>query len=156
MQASVKKNKIDEVTSNLYNQDEKPKKANKRKAIERALMFLAIGGTVLAITLFGDLFNRVFDIGPPKSVIYGTWVEQKVAHYATEKFVVSEHGITIDGSVVATSFEFDGSHFSYTSGDQVVRFRMTTRDHSEMVLDSKTAHYTPVFKLEGKSTKALR
>ncbi|MBW3698005.1 DUF2850 domain-containing protein [Vibrio sp. T187] len=155
MQVSVKKNKVDEIANGLYQESEKANTNKKRKVIERSLMLLALLGTIVALFLFGSLYDRFVQSATPKSMIYGTWVEQKVAHYATDKFVLSEQGVTVNGSVVATDFEFNGKFFEYKAGDVTHRFRMLNQDNTEMMLDS-TAHYNPVFKLQGSNSKALR
>lgn len=74
-------------------------------------MLIAIVGTVVVCMLYSDLITRTINPPIPKSTIYGRWVEQDVAPYAREEFVLSERGVTVNGSTVATSFEFDGDSF---------------------------------------------
>jgi len=90
------------------NEQPTQKKTNTRKWIERALMFIALVGTLVVIGVYGDLIGRFVYKPVPKSLIYGKWIEQEVAPYAREEFIVSERGIIVQGSTVATDFEFDG------------------------------------------------
>lgn len=137
------------------NEQPTQKKTNTRKWIERALMFIALVGTLAVIGVYGDLIGRFVYKPVPKSLIYGKWIEQEVAPYAREEFIVSERGIIIQGSTVATDFEFDGKTFSYKVGSKVREFEFVGQNHTEMKLDSN-AHYLPVFRLEGKSDLSLR
>ncbi|WP_411064490.1 DUF2850 domain-containing protein [Vibrio rotiferianus] len=137
------------------NEQPTQKKTNTRKWIERALMFIALVGTLAVIGVYGDLIGRFVYKPVPKSLIYGKWIEQEVAPYAREEFIVSERGIIVQGSTVATDFEFDGKTFSYKVGSKVREFEFVGQNHTEMKLDSN-AHYLPVFRLEGKSDLSLR
>ncbi len=137
------------------NEQPTQKKTNTRKWIERALMFIALVGTLAVICVYGDLIGRFVYKPVPKSLIYGKWIEQEVAPYAREEFIVSERGIIVQGSTVATDFEFDGKTFSYKVGSKVREFDFVGQNHTEMKLDSN-AHYLPVFRLEGKSDLSLR
>ncbi|CAH1571707.1 DUF2850 domain-containing protein [Vibrio rotiferianus] len=137
------------------NEQPTQKKTNTRKWIERALMFIALVGTLAVIGVYGDLIGRFVYKPVPKSLIYGKWIEQEVAPYAREEFIVSERGIIVQGSTVATDFEFDGKTFSYKVGSKVREFDFVGQNHTEMKLDSN-AHYLPVFRLEGKSDLSLR
>lgn len=126
-----------------------------RKWIERSLMLTAIVGTMVVFMMYGDLITRYINPPVSKSEIYGKWVEQDVAPYAREEFILSERGVTVRGSTVATDFEFDGDTLSYKVGSTVRRFDFLDQHHSEMKLDSN-AHYLPVFHLEGHSNLAIR
>ena len=137
------------------NEQPTQKKNNTRKWIERALMFIALVGTLAVIGVYGDLIGRFVYKPVPKSLIYGKWIEQEVAPYAREEFIVSERGIIVQGSTIATDFEFDGKTFSYKVGSKVREFEFVGQNHTEMKLDSN-AHYLPVFRLEGKSDLSLR
>lgn len=110
-------------------------------------MLTAVVGTIIACMLYGDLIVRYLSPSIPKSTIYGKWVEQEVASYAREEFVLSERGVMINGSTVATDFEFDGDSFSYKLGDTVRRFEFVDDQHTEMKLDANL-HYLPVFHIE--------
>lgn len=156
MQASTSKSKIDDITKSLYSEADKQEQAkSKRKLIERSLMLLALIGTVAVVILFGDVLSRMQKAATPKSMIYGTWVEQKVAHYATDVFVLNEHGVSIAGSIVATDFSFDGRYFEYSGADKSYRFKMINAENTEMILDSD-GYYNPTFRRQDSQTNALR
>jgi hypothetical protein len=155
-QAPARKNKIDEITKNLYSEAEQRNQSKlKRKIIERCLMVLALVGSFAVVSLFSDVLSRVQDAATPDHLLYGTWVEQDVAHYATDEFVLNANGVSVRGSVVSTNFDFDGSYFEYETGDKKYRFRMTNADNTEMVLDSG-AYYNPIFRLKGYIDNSVR
>lgn len=155
-QAPATKNKIDEITTGLYSEEEQRNQSKlKRKIIERCLMILALVGSFAVVSLFGDVITRLQDSVTPNHLLYGTWVEQDVAHYATDEFVLNANGVSMAGSIVATHFEFDGNYFEYKAGDQTYRFRMTNSDNTEMMLDSDS-HYNPVFRLKGHIDHSVR
>ncbi|MGP8307429.1 DUF2850 domain-containing protein [Vibrio sp. YIC-376] len=122
-------------------------KSKFRKGVERSLMLAAVLGTIIVCMLYSDLISRYINPTTPKSAIFGKWVEQDVAPYAREKFVLSERGVTVNGSTIATDFEFDGDSFSYKLGATVRRFEFLDHQYTEMKLDAN-AHYLPVFHLE--------
>lgn len=130
-------------------------KSKLRKGTERSLMLAAVIGTIIVCMLYSDLISRYINLGTPKSTIYGKWVEQDVAPYAREEFVLSERGVTVNGSTIATDFEFDGDSFSYKLGSTVRRFQFINHKHTEMKLDA-SAHYLPVFHLEEREGIAAR
>ncbi|MEZ9826460.1 DUF2850 domain-containing protein [Vibrio cyclitrophicus] len=155
-QAPARNNKIDEITENLYSEAEQRNQSKlKRKIIERCLMVLALVGSFAVVSLFSDVLSRVQDAATPDHLLYGTWVEQDVAHYVTDEFVLNANGVSVRGSVVSTSFDFDGNYFEYKTGDRAYRFRITNSDNTEMVLDSD-AHYNPVFRLKGHMVNSVR
>ncbi|MEZ8920025.1 DUF2850 domain-containing protein [Vibrio cyclitrophicus] len=155
-QAPARKNKIDEITENLYSEAEQRNQSKlKRKIIERCLMVLALVGSFAVVSLFSDVLSRVQDAATPDHLLYGTWVEQDVAHYVTDEFVLNANGVSVRGSVVSTSFDFDGNYFEYKTGGRAYRFRITNSDNTEMVLDSD-AHYNPVFRLKGHMVNSVR
>lgn len=156
MQAPVSKNKIDDITKSLYSDSDKRKNANfKHKLVERSLMVLALVGTIAVVILYQGVFARMQAASTPKSMIYGTWVEQNVAHYAADEFVLNDRGVTVAGSVIATDFSFDGNYFKYRSAGKTYRFKMVNSDYTEMKLDSD-AHYNPVFRLKGYNDHSVR
>ncbi len=110
-------------------------------------MLSGVIGTIIVCMLYSELIAQYINPSFSKSTIYGRWVEQNVAHYVREEFVVSERGVTINGSTVATHFEFDGESFSFKMGSTVRRFKFTGKDYAEMQLDADL-HYLPVFRLE--------
>ncbi|MCF8778607.1 DUF2850 domain-containing protein [Vibrio sp. IRLE0018] len=127
----------------------------KRKLLERVLMSIALVGTVIVLLMYGDLITRLVNPPMPKSMIYGKWVEQDVAPYAREVLLLNENGVTVNGSLVTTTFDFDGKYFEYRSGGETRRFRFVGQHYIEMKLDDD-AHYQPVFQLEGKQSLSLR
>ncbi|WP_423839778.1 DUF2850 domain-containing protein [Vibrio mytili] len=132
------------------------KKTTLRKWVERSLMLLAVIGTVVVCMLYSDLFTRYVTPTNSNSMIYGKWVEQNVAPYAREVIVLSERGVSVNDSLVATSFKFDGDSFSYRVGDAERHFDFVDHEnYTEMKLNAN-AHYLPVFHLQERSTKAIR
>ncbi len=129
---------------------ESSSKSKFRKGVERFLMLSAVIGTIIVCMLYSELIAQYINPSFSKSTIYGRWVEQDVAHYVREEFVVSERGVMINGSTVATDFEFDGNSFSYKLGSTVRRFKFTGKQHAEMKLDADS-YYLPVFRLEDSS-----
>ena len=155
-QALTKKNKIDEMTKGLYSEAEQRNQSPlKRKIIERCLMVLALVGSFAVVSLYGDVITRLQEAATPNHLLYGTWIEQDVAHYATDEFVLNANGVSVAGSIIATSFEFDGNYFEYKAGDKTYRFRMSNSDNTEMTLDSES-HYNPVFRLKGHTDNSVR
>ncbi len=135
-------------TNNAASVQSEPTKSSFRKWVERFLMLTAVIGTVVVCMLYSDLFTRYINPPIPKATLYGKWVEQNVAPYAREVMVLNERGVIVDGSLVATSFEFEGDNFSYQAGDRIRTFVFVGRQpHTEMKLDSD-AHYLPVFRIE--------
>ncbi|MBE3669462.1 N-acetylglutamate synthase [Vibrio navarrensis] len=152
MPPTVKKNQTD--LDSAMEMDAQKRK--QRKIVERVLMGIALIGTVVVLFLYGDLISRAINPPLPKSLIYGKWVEQDVPHYDREVFELSAEGVTSNGSVVATSFEFDGKYFSYQTGGKERRFRILgQQQYVEMKLDSDD-HYLPIFRLEGRQNLSLR
>ncbi|WP_210455505.1 DUF2850 domain-containing protein [Vibrio crassostreae] len=155
-QVPATKNKIDEITKGLYSEaDQRNQSKLKRKIIERCLMVLALVGSFTVVSLFGDVLSRVQDAATPDHLIYGTWIEQDVAHYATDEFVLNANGVSVRGSVISTNFDFDGHYFEYKAGEKTYRYRMTNSDNTEMVLDSDS-HYNPIFRLKGHIDNSVR
>ncbi|MGR5237034.1 DUF2850 domain-containing protein [Vibrio alfacsensis] len=126
-----------------------------RKWIERSMTLMAVVGTIVVFMMYGDLLARYINPPMDKSIVYGKWVEQDVAPYAREEFVLSERGVTVNGAIVATDFEFDGDSLIYKVGSAVRRFDFIDQQHTEMKLDAN-AHYLPVFHREGRSDLATR
>ncbi|EPO5778664.1 DUF2850 domain-containing protein [Vibrio harveyi] len=130
-------------------------KSTLRKWTERSLMLTALVGTIAVLLMYGDLITRYVNPPIPKSTVYGKWVEQDVAPYAREEFILSERGVMVRGSTVATDFEFDGDSLSYKVGSTVRTFEFVGQHYAEMKLDANV-HYLPVFHLEGHSNLAVR
>ncbi|ARP39049.1 DUF2850 domain-containing protein [Vibrio syngnathi] len=152
----ARKSKIDEIARGLYSGTEQRNKPKlRRKVIERSLMVLALVGSFAVASLFADVFYRVQDAITPNSEIYGTWVEQDVARYAADEFMLSENGVSVRGSIVSTHFDFDGKYFEYKTGNKAYHFRLTNSDKTEMMLVSDN-HYNPVFRLKGRIDNSVR
>ncbi len=128
-------------------QPESEQKSRLRKGIERFLMLSGVIGTIIVCMLYSELIAQYINPSFSKSTIYGRWVEQDVAHYVRDEFIVSERGVTVNGSTVATNFEFDGKSFSFKMGSTVRRFKFTGKHYAEMQLDADL-HYLPVFRRE--------
>lgn len=127
----------------------------KRKVLERVLISVAVIVTMVVVILYNDLFERYAESSYPESAIYGTWVEKDVASYTAETFVVNEQGILVNGRIVATRFDYDGSYLEYTYGGEEYRFRFQNDSRNQMSRVSN-AHYNPVFELKGKVKTSLR
>ncbi len=130
-------------------------KSKLRTGVERFLISIAMIGTIVVFFLYSDLISQYTNFSTPKSTIYGKWVEQNVAPYAREEFILSERGVTVNGATVATDFKFDGDSFSYKIGSSIRRFEFVDETHTEMKLDDNT-HYLPVFHLEGRAGMKVR
>lgn len=131
------------------NQQKGEMKTPQRKLVERMVIAIAVVGTVVVVSIFGNIGQHISEIMNPKSSVYGTWVEQNVATYAAEKIVLSKHGVTVKGRVVATQFEFDGTELSYQFGNHTLRYKMKDHNNAEMKRIS-SPHYQPVYRLSGK------
>ncbi len=143
------------VKPRLEKAQESSDKSMIRKWIERSLMLSAIVGSIVAFMLYGDLIARYINPSLDESIVYGKWIEQDVAPYAREEFVLSSGGVAVNGAIVATEFEFDGDSLSYKVGSTVRKFEFINQQHSEMKLDSN-AHYLPVFRIEGHTQRSVR
>ena len=111
-------------------------------------MLTVVVGTIIVCMLYSDFISRYINPPVEKSIVYGKWVEQEVAPYAREVFELSERGVTVNGSTVATDFEFDGDALSYKFGSSVRRFEFIGQQHTEMKLDANV-YYRPIFRLQG-------
>ncbi len=80
----------------------------------------------------------------PQSLVYGTWVESEVAPYVAERIVISQSGVSIDGGVVDTQFNFDGQTLSYQHGSLERQFTFAQNNWDEMTLVTAKL-YQPVF-----------
>ncbi|MDN3681399.1 DUF2850 domain-containing protein [Vibrio tapetis subsp. quintayensis] len=76
--------------------------------------------------------------------IFGTWVEQNVADYAADSFVVKKNGIFIDGRQVTTQFTFDGVRLEFDLGAEHHRFEVRNSAMTQLKRVSP-AHYESVF-----------
>lgn len=76
--------------------------------------------------------------------IFGTWVEQNVAGYAADRFVVKKNGIYIEGRQVTTKFEFDGVRLEFDLGTEHHRFDVLNSTMTRLRRVSP-AHYESIF-----------
>nr|WP_275664663.1 DUF2850 domain-containing protein [Vibrio tubiashii] len=123
--------------------------SGKKKFLERAIVLGAIIAAVAAVMLTSSLYQFYLAKTYPKSNVYGTWVEQNVASYAAEEFVVSSAGISINGGIVDTQYSWDGSHLEYRLGDKVRKFKALNEEFTELQLVSEP-NYQPVYRLSEK------
>ncbi len=116
-----------------------------RKVVERILMVVGLIGTIVVIYLLGAFFNRV--ISPPvnPSMIYGTWVEQRVAPYSAERFTISKKGVSVAGAIVATEFKFDGDELEFHQGERMRHFEFSD-DSYQTMQEQTNKHYQPEFR----------
>ncbi len=155
MAVDVKSNKIDDITKNLYPEVDTKVTKRKRKVIERVLIVLALIGSCAVISLYTDLFGRYIEQSYPKTAIYGTWSEEKVAKYAKEELTLGSEGVSRNGNLVSTEFSYDGKYLEFTTGEGLHRYRFTNEAKTHMVQVSDN-HYNPAFVLVGKHKKQLR
>ncbi|WP_114766401.1 DUF2850 domain-containing protein [Vibrio rhodolitus] len=118
--------------------------ASPRKWLLGLAGMAAIGVSYVMIQGGVMLYQQYQQVTHPKSLIYGTWVEYDVAPYRADRLVISAAGITIDGGVVDTDFQFDGEFLTYQHGSQERRFKFQYENWNEMTLQTDNA-YQPVF-----------
>ena len=123
--------------------------SGKKKFLERAIVLGAIIAAVAAVMMTSSLYQFYLAKTYPKSNVYGTWVEQNVASYAAEEFVVSSAGISINGGIVDTQYSWDGSHLEYRLGDKVRKFKALNEEFTELQLVSEP-NYQPIYRLSEK------
>ncbi len=119
-----------------------------QKWVERSLMLVVAVGVVFVIYAYFDLYQRYREQNMPKDRLYGMWVEQEVAPYMADRFVIGKRGVLIDGAVVSTQFNFDGQYFEYTSGGKQIKFILLDKNLSKMKLVTDLP-YQPVYQLSG-------
>lgn len=127
----------------------------KKKLIERSILFFALIAAVGFVLVANVFYQRYLEQTYPKSDLYGTWVEQDVAGYATEEIVLGRAGVSINGGVVDTDYRFDGTHLEYQFGDETRRYKMLNSEFTEMKLVSEP-HYQPIFRLTVKYKSNIR
>lgn len=126
-----------------------------KKLLERAIIAFAVIAAVGAVMLASRLYDIYLEKTYPKSGVYGTWVEQNVAAYAADEFILSPSGVTIKGRVVNTQYSWDGSFLEYRIGDKERKFRALNQQFTELQLISET-HYQPVYRLSEKFKNNIR
>ena len=83
----------------------------------------------------------------PKSELYGRWVEQDVAIYAANEFVLNGDGVSIGGGgVVATQFHWDGTYLKFNVGGKEHRFQAHNEAFTEMKQISES-NYQPIYRI---------
>lgn len=117
-----------------------------KKWVERSILIGAIIVGIAAVMLSTQLYQYYLAATYPKSNVYGTWVEQNVAGYAASEFVLGPSGVSINGGIVDTQYEWDGTHLEFRVGDEVRRFRTLNETFTEMRQVSEP-HYQPVFRV---------
>lgn len=127
----------------------------KKKLVERSILLLSVIVAGAFLIVASMLYDQYLEKTYPKSDLYGTWVEQDVAGYATEKFVLGQAGVSINGGIVDTDYSFNGSYLEYQFGDETRRYKMLNSDFTEMKLVSEP-HYQPTFRLVVKYKSNIR
>ncbi len=120
-----------------------------KKVLERTLIILAVIGTIWAAFLYGDVIGRIKQTLVPKETVYGVWVEQNVASYSTRRLEIGPDGITMEGRVYTTKFDYDGRYLEFSVAGQDYKFKMMNEENTEMKQIS-SAPYNPIFHLAEK------
>ncbi|PMH41157.1 hypothetical protein BCU68_05610 [Vibrio sp. 10N.286.49.B3] len=115
-----------------------------RKSLEHLLLFFALIGSVVVIAVYANLYTRYTSTHTPNSLIYGVWIEQKVASYNKDELHINEEGISRRGATITTQFDFDGKSIRYRVGDQDYVLKVTGTDYSELTLELGS-YYNPTF-----------
>lgn len=126
----------------------KSAKSSLQKWVERSLMLVVAVGVVFVAYAYFELYQRYREQNMPKDRLYGMWVEQEVAPYMADRFVIGKRGVLINGAVVSTDFKFDGQYFEYNSGGKQIKFILLDENLSKMKLVSDLP-YQPVYQLSG-------
>lgn len=83
--------------------------------------------------------------------INGIWVERDVAPYVADRFELRPEGVFVDGRLVNTQYEWDGSTLTYRQGEDIYIYTYL----SDQLVRQQPAHYVSSFSREG-SREALR
>ncbi|MDN3610808.1 DUF2850 domain-containing protein [Vibrio ostreicida] len=127
----------------------------KNKIIERGLLMLAVTLVIALLVVSKVLYDIYQDGQHPNSMVYGTWVEQNVAPYSADRFVLGEKGVIIDSGIVDTQFTFNGDHVEFNVGDEKRRYKLLNQQFTEMRMIS-SLEYQPVYRLLEKYKNNLR
>ena len=124
------------------------KKSNSGKVFENTALMGAIVVTLILLSMSGKLHTLYIEKAYPKSEIYGAWVEQNVASYSAEMFMLNKSGVIIKGKIVSTKYDWDGASLKYQLGDKERRFKVKKNEPNfiEIQLISEP-HYKPIFRL---------
>ncbi len=109
----------------------------------------AVIAAICAVLMANSLYSIYLEKTYPKSELYGTWVEQNVASYAADEFVLSPSGVSIDGGVVDTKYRWNGVHLEYRLGDKERKFKALNEQFTELQLISEPS-YQPIYRLSNK------
>lgn len=119
------------------------------KLTERVIIIGALFVAISALIVASQLYEVYLEKTYPKSKIYGVWVEQDVADYSRESFMLSAAGVTVNGGVIDTEFEWDGSYLEYQMGENTRRFKVLNEQFTKFQLVSQP-YYQPVYRLSEK------
>ncbi|KGY12499.1 hypothetical protein NM22_09990 [Vibrio tubiashii] len=120
-----------------------------KKIFERVVLIGAVIAAICAVLMANSLYSIYLEKTYPKSELYGTWVEQNVASYAADEFVLSPSGVSIDGGVVDTKYRWNGVHLEYRLGDKERKFKALNEQFTELQLISEPS-YQPIYRLSNK------
>ena len=137
MSATIKKN-------NLAEKKGKDRFLFKFKWIKVMMLIGALMCSYLIVLGGVGLYSKYQQVIHPQSLVYGTWVESEVAPYVAERIVISSSGVSIDGGIVDTQFNFDGQTLSYQHGSLDRQFTFGQNNWDEMTLVTAKS-YQPVF-----------
>jgi hypothetical protein len=123
-----------------------------KKIFERVVLIGAVIAAICAVLLANSLYGIYIEKTYPKSAIYGIWVEQNVASYAAEEFVLSAAGVSINGGVVDTKYRWNGVYLEYRLGEKERKFKVLNEQYTELQLISESS-YQPIYRLSEKIQK---
>ncbi|MHC6526500.1 DUF2850 domain-containing protein [Vibrio sp. V39_P1S14PM300] len=118
-------------------------------------MLLVACGLIAVALLYNQVYAQLSERLHPKQAVYGTWVEQNVASYASDRFTLGPEGVSQAGRVLTTRYEFDGRYVMFATAQREYRFQLLNDELTEMRLISQN-YYQPVYRLSGKFKKNLR
>ncbi|USD64716.1 DUF2850 domain-containing protein [Vibrio sp. SCSIO 43136] len=76
--------------------------------------------------------------------VLGEWVEQNVAGYAADSFVVTADGVYVDRRLVSSEYKFDGVELSFMLGEERHVFRVVDQAMTKLRRIAP-AHYESTF-----------
>lgn len=89
---------------------------------ERLWLILLLVGVIGAGMLYSNLWGKLQQLWFPKSELYGLWIEQNVAPYAAQKIAIDTQGIVINGRLVTTHFDYNGTQLAFVVNGQSYQF----------------------------------
>jgi len=122
------------------------------KSIQVALLIagIIVGLVFSALLAVGAIGHEMLGAEPVIN-INDTWVEQGVAPYTADRFELRPEGVFVDGRLVNTQYEWDGSTLTYRLGDDMYIYTYL----SDQLVRQQPAHYISSFSRKG-SREALR